>query len=35
MELERPNTWWAIVERQESDEDYEFEALYIGMTETK
>jgi hypothetical protein len=22
MELERPNTWWAIVERQEIDEDY-------------
>jgi hypothetical protein len=21
-ELERPNTWWAIVERQEIDEDY-------------
>lgn len=23
MELKRPNTWWAIVERQEIDEDYD------------
>ena len=23
MELERPNTWMAIVERQEIDEDYD------------
>jgi hypothetical protein len=23
MELERPNTWMAIVEREESDQDYD------------
>ena len=23
MELERPNTWWAIVEREEIDQDYD------------
>jgi len=23
MELERPNTWWAIVERQEIEQDYD------------